>query len=572
MPNSALFKRPAVLIALAIFAFSLLVRLVGIGWGLANDIHNQSYHPDEIVNLGVANRVNLGAGQVTPGMYNYGTAYFYAYSIACKMVSAYGGEPAENASDREVWAFQRRCELAGRVISALAGAGIVVIVWLICRRITSNIGALFGAGLACFAPGPLVHSRFATVDIFGVFFLALSALFALRILGSQPGSRAEIEGEAEKGSVMRNSLLAGLFAGISAGTKYTGILILLVLFIVLAMKKPAGWWKAALAGFGACVAALLITTPGMLLDSAKFWTDFQYEMNHSASGHGLIFIGTSSGFLYHLGNLMVGVGVLALLASLFSLIYGSVKRHTWAIALLAFFVVYYIAIGRAEVKFLRYIFPLLVPMSVALGYGVGAAFREGTSRAKLCIVAGVFAVTGNPFFDFGGLIGAARYTQFMAGNDPRDEALMWLRDVAANKTLGIVKDPWFWSVPVVQDAGLTRDKIGIIYQEVATTQNPKVLRYIPQEGFAQREDWDARLLTELKPDYIVYTDFEFLDEERLSKTLNLDPGTAAAVDRFNLFKEELSKFYAPVTGFGGLVPEIHDLMYIHPSVYVWKRK
>ncbi len=563
-----MLKNRALLIPVCLFVLAFLFRLVGIGWGLKNEFHNQSYHPDEIVNFQVANQIDLASGQVAPHFYNYGTAYFFVYNVASKMVAGYGGGPTGDPNLD--WDYQRRCELAGRIISAAAGAGVVVVIWLVCRRLTTLLGSAFGAGLACFAPGLVIHSRFATVDVFGVFFIALSAMFALRLLPPQLGSLAEAD--ESKASDLKSALLSGLFAGIAGGTKYTEILVLLVLITVVIGLRRKGWAVSLMAAIGAAIVGFFVTTPGALLEWSKFTHDLQYELQHSASGHGLIFIGTTSGFLYHLGNLMVGVGVLAVVASLFSLAWAIWRKRIWAIALTIFLVVYYIVIGRAEVTFLRYIFPLIIPMAVGFGYGVGCAFREGGWRGRVCIVAGVFALVGNPFFDFGGIIGAARYTHFMISTDPRDEALIYMRQQGKGSVAGLVKDPWFWSVPFVPDAGVTRNLLPLPYAELTATTDPKVVRFLPDGSLEGRKDWDVRLLTDYHPDFVVYSSFESGDEERLSNSSRLDAGTQALIDDYKTFYSRLDADYELQAVFGGLMPEVHDLMYIHPTVYVWKKK
>jgi len=548
------------------------MRLIGIGWGMPNDLHNQTYQPDELVNYGVSQALNQRP--LTPGFYNYGTAYFYALNFADKVADGYGGGGPNPQDGASFWPKVGRDILVGRILNALAGAGTVVVIWLILRRITTIFGAFFGAALMMAAPGFLVQSRYETVDVFGTFWLALSALFALRVVGAMPGSLAEA-GHREPRD-MRDALLAGLFGGIAAGTKYTGVLVILVLWITLGLTKRPGWWKAALAGTAACLAAFVATTPGCLLDSARFMHDVGFEMGHTATGHGLVFIATPSGFIFHLINLAVGLGIFATIAGVAGLAFGAFRRHKWAIALLAFALVYYILIGRAEVKFLRYIFPLLVPLAVAYGYAMGTAFRRGSRGARLLLVVGVFSLSGNPFLlDFGGLIGAAQDTYHMASEpDSRDEAAIALKDIAKNGTVGFVSDPWFYSPPLIPDAGLNRDRIGAIYGEIAQADHPKLLRYIPNGDLSQRVDWDLRLLTERKPDYVVFSSFESDDLERLSGATGLDPQTQDAVDRYKAFMSELQKEYAFQSWYGADTPPriIHDMMYIRPTIWVWKRK
>ncbi|HVT12372.1 MAG TPA: glycosyltransferase family 39 protein [Fimbriimonadaceae bacterium] len=562
----AAFKKPSTLIPLGLFLASFLLRLIGIGWGLPNDLHNQSYHPDETINYGVSQAIDVSKGQLVPNphFYNYGTAYFVAENVAGKIVDAYGGGPS-GQSAKDLWQSVGRTILAGRVVSALAGAGAVVVLWLILRRITTQFGALFGCLLVAVAPGFVVHSRFESVDVFATFWLALSALFALRILGARPDSMAEAD--RREPSDMRDALLAGAFAGISTGTKYTGVLVLLVLWIALGMTRRPKWWIAGLAGSAMAFVCFVATTPGFLFDSANFWTDFSSEMHHAATGHGMVFIGTSSGFLYHIVNLIVGVGGLLSLAGFLGLAYAAFRKHPWAIALLAFALVYYFVIGRAEVKFLRYTFPLLLPLAAGFGYAMGTARRRG-GWGHLLVAGGFFAIAG---IDFGGFAGAIKYSLFMSGEDPRDEAARYLMDVAKDGTVGFVKAPWFWSAPLIPDAGLNRGQLRQIYREMDQSEHPKVVQFRPPDG-SMPIDWDPRLVTETKPDYIVFSSFEANDEDRLKDASGLDAATQADVDRYKAFIPELQKAYILKNVFGGQVPEIHDLMYIRPTLWVWKRK
>lgn len=563
-----LLKKPALLIPLGLFLASFLLRLIGIGWGMPNDLHNQTYHPDELENFGVSQAV--AGGKLAPGFYNYGTAYFMAEAVAGKMIATYGGTP-EGQDEKSLWRFFGRLILGGRILSALAGAGMVVVTWLILRRITNLFGSLFGAALVSIAPGFLEHSRFETVDVFATFWLGMSALFALRILGESPDSIGSADGRGPRD--MRDCILAGLFAGISTGTKYTGVLVLLVMWVSLGLARRPNWWIAGLVGSVVCFAAFCLTTPGFLMDSEKFWHDFGFELGHTSSGHGLVFVGTSSGFIYHLVNLAVGLGVLATVAGVAGLVFASYRRHSWAIALLVFAVAYYLLIGRAEVKFLRYTFPLLLPLAVGYGYAMGTAFRRKTRWASGLAVVGVFAFTGNPFLDpFGGLTGAAKNTLLMAGPDPRDEVWGQMKDAAPSGTVGLVKDPWFYTPPFIPNAGLLRNQLPKIYAELDRTQSPRVFRYLPADGSAPI-DWDPRLITERKPDYIVYSSYEYDDEERLSEVKSgLDDDTMRRVASFNAFQTELKKDYVQSGGSAGTLFPLHDYMYVNPTIWVWKRK
>jgi hypothetical protein len=202
---------------------------------------------------------------------------------------------------------------------------------------------------------------------------------------------------------------------------------------------------------------------------------------------------------------------------------------------------------------------------------MGTAFRKKTRRGFGFAALGVFALTGNPFCDpFGGLIGAAHNTYLMVAQDPRDEAARYLKRAAPNGSVGIVKDPWFYTPPLIPDAGLNRGQLKTIYEELAQSNHPKLVRFMPADGSAPI-DWDLRLLTDAKPDYVVISSFEANDEARLTQVQGLDPGVQSLVDHYKAFIDELPKRYGRAVPFGGQMPEVHDLMYIRPTLWIWKR-
>ncbi len=567
--SSLRVDRLALLIGAGLFVLSLLIRLAGIGWGLPNDLRNQSLHPDELVVWSFAQRVEPAKGKFTPGFYNYGTFYLTTLRVASDMVRSYGGGPKDD-SEAEFWRYIARCHMAGRVLSALAGAATAWVVFLLLHKRTHWVGGL-GAGLAvAFAPAHVVHSRFQTVDVLATLFVALSLLFALKLLPP--------EGERPVGKrALSLAAWAGLFAGLSAGTKYTGILALVALAVVALVRWRAGErrdaWRPLLVGVGVALLAFLVVTPGALLDSARFMKDFRYEMTHTSTGHGLVFVGTANGFVYHLANLLIGWGPLLTLMGLVGLGRACRRRHGWALALAAFGLAYYLLIGRAEVKFLRYVFPLIPVLAAGFGWLVGQAHVHPQRKWRAVTACGILAVGG---FMGGGLMYAVQWTGWMAGEDPRDSAARYLRAPETGvRNVGLVKDPWFWSASIFPDAGTMRP-IGPqawadFFARMDATSRPRAVLHMSADPMA-RVDFDERLLTEDKPEAVVASSFEFGDVARLMNVPGLPAEAQAEVDRARTFFRRLDRDYTlvQVFGFGG--PAVHDLMYIRPEVRVWKRK
>lgn len=544
---------------LILFFAAFGLRLLGIGWGLPNELHNQSYHPDEQVIWGYSQQIEPTKLKFTPGFYNYGTLYLTVLRVASDVVAGYGAGPKEG-DPSSLWSYLGACHLAGRVISALCGALAVVFVFLIGRRFTNVLGASLGSLALAVSPAFVVHSRFQTVDVMATMLLAASLWFAVRILDDLNPTRC--------------TLWAGVFAGLSAGTKYTGILVLLPILLALFLRSredKSSPWKSMGIATGMTLLAFVIATPGSILESANFMKDVKYEMLHTSTGHGLLFEGVAPGYWYHLGNLGQGMGPILLVMGISALVWACMRREKWALVLLAFGLPYYILIGRAEVLFMRYTFPMMVIFTVAFAWLIGQA-HEKKGKSVALVVLGILGV-GH------GLSIAMGFTTWMTRRDPRDEAALVLKQLATESTtVGIATDPWFYTPPLIPDSASMRGQMPILFQEMAESKKPQLVRYLPADP-TQRYDWDVRLLSETKPDYVVFSSLEIGPLVRLSDTT----GKYVEVDRFKEFIAALEKDYSITYGprllpgttisqrylTAGLLVE--DMAYARPLVWIWKR-
>jgi hypothetical protein len=556
-------SRLPVLIGAAIFIVAFLFRLVGIGWGLKNDLHNQSYHPDELPNFTYSRQIEPAKGDFLPHYYNYGTVYFTLLRVTSDVVTGYTGD--QGKTEDSYWEWVSRCDKAARVLGAAFGAGTALLLFGMMRRFTSLLGATLAGAVIAFAPAHVVHSRFQTVDVVALFFIAASAYAALRLLprsdGGDPTSPAESLG-------LKFVVWSGVFAGISAGTKYTGILALFTLYAVVILAKRKRWLLESVLGTVVAGITFVVSTPGCILDQKTFIEGVSYEMQHVATGHGFAFLNTPNGFVFHLLNLSLGLGTILTIVSLAGLIWAGVKKQLWALALLAFFIPYYILIGRQEVKFLRYTFPLYVGLAAGFGWGVAECHRRG-GLAKIGVVAGICGLGG---LDFGGLRSAATLTMQMVQEDPRDTAARYLRSVETPSTrVGFARDSWYWSVPLTLNSALPPSvPIQKRVQMLLTTSNPPVDLVLDAAGNPSRA-FSPDLVTRVRPEYVVYTSIEAGDLIRLRGAKGLSEGDQSAVNDAVSFIDDLNKGYKleRVFGTGGL--PVEDMEYINPQVYIWKR-
>ena len=554
------WKDPILLIVVLAFAY----RLIGAGWGLPNDIRAISLHPDEQVNLIFARQIIPGQLKFTPGVYNYGTLYFTFLRFLSDVVGVYAN--GFDAQGQLTPGGMAAVHLVARVFNCLFGAITCGLVFAIGRRFLTTVGATFAAVACLVAPALVVHSRFQTVDAMATMFVVASLYWCIRALdASEPLRRA--------------ALWAGVFAGLSAGTKYVGFVAVMALIPAILLRAKAGaegegaqkpgWSNLGLAIL-ACVGAFLVTTPGALLDREAFIRDFTFELNHSKEGHGIVFAQTAPAFLFHLGNLWQGFSLIGLLAGLYALVRGSLLKSAQVVVIAVYFVLLYAAVSGGQIKFMRYILPTIPALALGVGYVVDLMRAKSEIGRKVGIVLGL-AVCGG--LDKSGFVSSGTMTVQMLAADPRDLAGRYLKD---KSEVGLVSDPWFWSATVHPEMPMTR-MFGPkrLLELWSGWTSPKVVRYMP-ENPAERYDWDKRLITELKPEYITCSSFEYAAVQRIADSKQGSDVEKLFASRYLEFVDELGKTYEIVPGAWddgmGHRLMVEDMEYIHPRVTIWKRK
>lgn len=545
----------------AILIVAFAIRLIGLSWGLPNELHNQSYHPDEQVIWAYAQQIEPAKLDFTPGFYNYGTLYLTVMRVTTDMVSAYRGGP-DPADPNSVWQFVGACHFAGRLISALAGAIACGLVFLLLRRVTHPLGAGIGGALAAVAPAWVVHSRFQTVDALATCLLIASLYASVRLLDDpQP---------------LKWALWAGAFAGLSTGTKYTGVLALFALAAALAYRSRAEtafapWTKLGLA-VAVWAGVFVLATPGVLLESSAFLRDVQYEMIHTKTGHGLIFERAGSSFIYHILNLVQGLHPVPLIVGFGGIVTAILTKQRFAFVVLAYALPYYILIGRAEIAFIRYTLPIILVVAIFVGWLAGEMHRKG-GRGRWVVGAAILSVGA-------AAVTTSDFTALMVARDGRDVLSDWLKKESGPDTVvGLVSDPWFYTPPLFPNSTIMRGRQMQQFAEMAMASNPRPVRYLPPDP-TQRFDWDVRLLDELSPDYVVFSSFEVGPVARLSEFAD----QYQEVRRFVEFHHRLEATYDPIPP-SRLPPSaslsdryraanllVHDLEYVRPLLWVWKRK
>ena len=532
---------------------------MGIGWGLKNELHNDSYHPDEPVIFDYIHKSHVYRGPKETEYYNYGTL-FYAIVRASEAVGTAVGQIHKPESldiadvhSPDQWdqlnAYASEAILWGRYASAFFGALTCVVIFLILRRFAATLGALAGAALVAFGtPAHIEHSRFQTVDAISMFFVALGTLAALRLLRSELATQKGWWGAIA---------LAAAIAGCAASTRYSDALLLLPIWTALAIRRPRNWPIMALAAAAIAVAAFCVTTPGFVTDHDYFMSNLQYQAAHVDNELTVVFVGRPPGYIYHTELLMIGIGYGAVVIGLAGLLYAAIKRHAWAWVTLAFFIPYFISIAILHSMFLRYGFPLYVGIAIGFGYTISAIQLRSNMKWLAGLVA-LLALIGVESPQ-SGIRGVVAFTGWMMGTDPRDEAGQYLKDIAAQHPgleVGLVAPPYFTTPAVLKDGEF-------IYY------NPDVGANLIKRSHDPHVTAVSHLHT---PPYVTYSNYEFEDAQRLKSVPDLPPQFVESTKNFNDFYDWLHTVYNEDKVFGQNGPSVPDLQYIRPEVTVLKRK
>ncbi len=556
----------------------LALRVAGLGWGLPAAGRGYPYHPDEPVVALATLRIDFGALQLSPRMFNYGSLSLYLDRLAINLVAAMGGvdlapTAPSPAAGRTVGAVIR----IGRWLTVVMGVLTVAVVAGLGARLYGPAAGGLAALLLALAPLHLAHGHYNTVDVPATFWTTLCLLLCAGAL-RRPGRAA--------------LATAGACAGLAASTKYNaGLVVLAPLYVLAATWRRPTWCpldRAAALVYTllAAAAVFLLTTPGIFLDPVQFWHDFRFELWHSSTGHGLVFEHTSPAWLYHLTrSLPDGLGVPLALVAMAGVVCALFRHRVEEGLLLSFLLPYFMVIGSAEVKFSRYLLPILPPLlllaarllvSTSAGrddqHGDRETRRDGSlvdstapashwGEAPAGIVRGVALAI---VVVWTGVYGAAMAATFVRP-DPRDQAATWVNEQRREgERVALGGDPWFYTPPLTASLGCTKYLAG-----VCGAPAPAWI-VAPRQG--------ALSLTELdgsRAAFVVVSEFEFGDPLRLRAETGYTDGTTALLDhlagRFVLARTFRNRPRLGPFGWFQRAAPVHDLLYPMPDVRVYHR-
>jgi len=346
-----------------------ILRIEGIDFGLP-----QHFHPDETPLISHGFQI-LSSGDLNPHFFAYPSLLIYINAIIFGLYLYLHGS---------IISYEQY--LIARLIVAVFGTGIIALTYLIGKELFNSKTGIIAATIFTVLPLAVNDSHYGTVDIPLTFFITLSILCTYYLI--------------QKGTV-KWYVICGICIGLTTATKYSGGLLALVLLIAFIVRLkfqfhinsgnffrvlyPNELSKLCIA-YAMMMVSFFLATPYVILENNSSLKDILYESTHLTEGHGNLFINTSIGYIYHLKTslytgltppilLLCFLGIFLLVLSVFS--HPREAKKIIAVTLIFSWIIpYYCIAGSWEVKFARYVIPLLPLLSICAAYAVNLIIEK----------------------------------------------------------------------------------------------------------------------------------------------------------------------------------------------------
>ena len=374
---------PSLLLLLAILAVALALRLYGINWDsgfgfhpdersiymragcmydvLVESVGHQSCMRDfpemESGMPGLKTFFDAERSPLNPHWFPLGSVLIYVMVLFRWIIELF----------TDISALDMR--YLGRPLSALFDVGTVFMVFLLGRKVFSQRVGLLAAAFTALAVIHIQNSHFYRPETFSVFFLMASFWAMVRMV--------------ERGR-LRDSLLLGALVGLAMAPKVSVLPLVLPLGLAylwrvldscdgrwsaITLEKIQGPFAHACAAGAVALAVFFVLTPYALLDFNSFIGDL-IDQTEMARQVGLWpftyqYVNTPA-FSYQIHQtsawgLGIPLGIVAWLAIPFTavMVFRRQGSRRWDLLLLAWVVPNLLFLESFEVKFLRYLFPLM---------------------------------------------------------------------------------------------------------------------------------------------------------------------------------------------------------------------
>jgi hypothetical protein len=366
-------KNNPLLVALLCVAF--VFRLAGVFWGIP-PFDSNYYHPDEP-------KIIDGAFQFPRHIFtNYDLRYPTAYPYILGAL-IWPAKKILTLSGFDAYSF---VFMNGRIFSVILGTLAVLFTYLlVTRAFLDKRRGLIAACVLAFSMFHVTNSALATTDVATSFWLVLFLYLLIPSIERQS---------------LRGALASGVTLGMLVGTKYTGLIAVIPLFLlVFRYHMSRNWgslWPCAVVAFPtdkilwivgiASICTFLLTTPGIVLHPHSFVLSLLSENARSAAMRHPLYQFDSWVVIFT--RLTQTIGLPLVLCSFVGLCIASTSRHAFDVALAALVAAFFLFFGTALLqRYVIMIMPVLAVLSsgsLSLLLSAGPRWVRGAG-AVLCI-------------------------------------------------------------------------------------------------------------------------------------------------------------------------------------------
>ncbi|HKH43773.1 MAG TPA: glycosyltransferase family 39 protein [Thermoanaerobaculia bacterium] len=344
------------LVAAAVLPTLLVLTLVVRCVGLSHEVEGR-YYLDEGTYYHHASEIN--AGRMLRLSFVYPHLMYYLDAVVLWMASLFPGAVAAWAGAIGVHDPLGVSWLLLRGAVALMSALTVVPVYRIAERLSGVVAGATAGLLLIFSPLFNDGSHLNTCDVPSAFFATLCLLFVARLVDEER---------------TRDYLLAGICAGLAAGSKYpAGVVAVAIVAVWIRWRWTRRDLRLGLLWAGlAALAAFLAVMPSLLVfpEAAFFGGRGIFFGARQYGKGGWLGVMPQSNALYYAKALLGSFGWVAALAGLSGLIAARARsRIVW---LLPFPVLYLALILSMSMVVRRNLYPVVPILAALLGVGIGA--------------------------------------------------------------------------------------------------------------------------------------------------------------------------------------------------------
>ncbi len=325
--------------------------------GVRHEVGDNYYFDEGIYR---SNATEINKGNFLRHAFNYPHLVYYADAFVIWVASLFHpavlswSDSLYGISDWPVF-----CRLLSRMLTALAGALTVVPVFFLAERLAGLSAGIVAGALIVAASHYHLGSNLHTCDIPSAFFAMGCLAYVGRLLRQER---------------MRDYLLAGIWAGLAAGSKYpAGVVAIAIIAVYVRgrIRERRAWWGLPLAGTSA-VLTFLLTTPSLAVfykfsifgEKGALFGWRQY------TGGRWIGVVHDSNLAYYLDLIVTSFGWLAAGAGVSGLLLLSKKIRADVAWLLPFPLIYLGLMVSMSIAVERNLYPALPPLATLLGVGI----------------------------------------------------------------------------------------------------------------------------------------------------------------------------------------------------------